>query len=118
MGVFEDVVSKAKSAADYAGKKTGEIVEISKLRFVAADLQSRINKEYQELGILVFNAEKDGEDCKSDIVEKSAIIEDLYLQLTKTNEKIAELRRMKKCDVCGYANPEDANYCLKCGAKL
>jgi ribosomal protein L40E len=118
MGIFEDVVSKAKSAADFAGKKTGEIVEISKLRFLAADLQSKINKEYLDLGIIVFNAEKSGEDFKEEITNKSTVIEDLYHQLSKTNEKIAELRRMKKCLVCNYANPEDANYCLKCGAKL
>lgn len=118
MGVFEDVVSKAKSAADFAGKKTGEIVEITKLRFMATDLQSKINKEYLELGITVFNAEKISEDCTVEITTKSAVIEDLYHQLSKTNEKIAELRRMKKCTVCNYANPEDANYCLKCGAKV
>ena len=118
MGVFEDVVSKAKTAADFAGKKTSELVEISKLRFAAADLQSKINKEYSDLGIIVFNAEKSGEDCKENITAKSTVIEDLYHELTKTNEKIAELRRMKKCVVCNYANPEDANFCLKCGAKL
>jgi hypothetical protein len=118
MGVFEDVVSKAKSAADFAGKITGEIVEISKLRFVAADLQSKINKEYLDLGIIAFNSGKSGEDCKDEITAKSTVIEDLYHQLSMTNEKIAELRRMKKCLVCNYTNPEDGNFCLKCGAKL
>lgn len=118
MGVFEDVVNKAKNAADFAGKKTGEIVEISKLRFTAADLQSKINKEYLELGIAVFNAGKSGEDCKDEITKKSAVIDDLYHQLSKINEKISELRRMKKCLVCNFASPEDANFCLKCGAKL
>jgi ribosomal protein L40E len=118
MGVFEDVVSKAKNAADFAGKMTSELVEISKLRFVAADLQNKINNEYLELGILVFNGEKNGEDCKDGITTKSTVIEDLYHELAKTNEKIAELRRMKKCIVCNFANPEDANFCLKCGAKL
>ncbi|MDR3552466.1 MAG: zinc ribbon domain-containing protein [Clostridia bacterium] len=118
MGVFEDVVGKAKVAADYAGKKTGEIVEISKLRFSAADLQGRINKELQELGMTVYNSGKDATDFAEPLKEKTEIIDDLYAQLSKVNEKIAELRRMKKCPTCGFSNPEDANFCLKCGAKL
>lgn len=118
MGVFEDVVSKAKIAADYAGKKTGEIVEISKLRLAATELQDKINKSFQELGYVVYEAGKDGSDRSDVLKEKSAAIDSLYEQLNETNEKIAALRRMKKCPACNYDNPEDANYCLKCGAKL
>ena len=118
MGVFEEVVNKAKVAADYAGKKTGEIVEISKLRFTATDIQGKINKELQELGFVVYQADKDGVDYSAQLKEKSANIDELYDELNKVNEKIADLKRMKKCPACDFSNPEDANYCLKCGAKL
>lgn len=118
MGVFEDVVSKAKNAADYAGRKTGEFVEVSKLRLSAAELQDKINKAFQELGYVVYESGKDGTDPAEALKEKSASIDSLYEQLAAVNEKIAELRRLKKCAACDFANPEDANYCLRCGAKL
>lgn len=118
MGVFEDVVLKAKSAADMAGKKTGEIVEISKMRLTAAEIQNKINEAYQALGRLVFEASKQGTDCTEQVQTKAEAIDSLYEQLDKANEKIAELRRRKKCPACQYDNPEEANFCLKCGAKI
>lgn len=118
MGVFEDVVSKAKTAADYAGKKTNEIVELSKLRFTASEIQGKIDETMRGLGESVYNAAKADTDCSAAVKEKSGIIDDLNLQLEKINEKIAELKRMKTCPSCDYSNPEEANFCQKCGAKL
>lgn len=118
MGVFEDVYAKAKSAADFAGKKTGELVEISRLKINAAELQSKINKEFEAMGLLVYNAAKEHVDCTAQVEKKSAGVDALYAQLAEVNDKIAELKRKKNCAECGFANPEDANFCLKCGAKL
>lgn len=118
MGMFEDVFEKAKSVADMAGKKTGELVEISKLKISAADVQSKINREFQELGTLVYTASKEHADCTESVHERAEAIDTLYTELSELNEKISELRRMKKCPECESANPEDANFCLNCGAKL
>lgn len=118
MGMFEDVFEKAKNVADMAGKKTGELVEISKLRINAADVQTKIDKEFQELGTLVYTASKEHSDCTESVHERAVAIDALFAELAELNEKISELRRMKKCPECQYANPEDANFCLNCGAKL
>lgn len=43
MGLFEDVVVNAKEAVNAVGKKAGQMVDISKLRLSAADLNNEIS---------------------------------------------------------------------------
>ena len=43
MGLFEDVVVNARSAANVVGKKAGQLVDISKLRLSAADVEREIS---------------------------------------------------------------------------
>jgi len=118
VGVFEDVVIKARSAADYAGKKTGEIVEITKLKISASETEGKISKELLELGRKVYNAAKEHSDCTEYVQVKSESIDKLYVELEKISDKIAELKSEKRCKECNFHNPQDANFCLKCGAKL
>lgn len=118
MGVFEEAVLKAKDAADYAGKKTGEFVEISKLRISASETERKINEEYRELGKMVYKAAKEHADCTDYVQEKAAAIDSLYEQAAELNNKINELKKVKKCLQCNYDNLQEAVYCIKCGAKL
>ncbi len=50
--------------------------------------------------------------------EKAAAIDALYLEVTETNSKINELRKVKKCAQCGCVNQQEADFCIKCGTKL
>ena len=51
MGLFEDVVINAKSAANAVGKKAGQLVDVSKLKISAAELNNEINKKYEQGGL-------------------------------------------------------------------
>ena len=44
MGILDDVVINAKTAAEAVGKKAGQIVDVSKLRFNVAELNAEISK--------------------------------------------------------------------------
>ena len=118
MGVFEDVVSKAKTAADYATKKTGEIVEVTKLKINASEVEGKIKKELLELGKKVYSASKEETDCTEFVKEKADSIDKLHAELEEIHKNIAELRSEKICSACMTSNPQDAVYCQKCGAKL
>lgn len=118
MGTFEDIISKAKNVADAAGKKTGEMVEITKLRLSVSDAESKLNREFAELGERVYKAAKEQTDVTEYVNEKSAKIDGTYAEIVGLKEKIAQLKKEKKCPECGFNNPEDANYCVKCGARL
>lgn len=118
MGVFEDVVGAARDAADVVSKKTVDIVELSKLRLAAADVQNKIDREFKELGLAVYSGNKEEKDVADVVTEKTASLDALHAQLDDLSEKIGGLRHIRRCAACGCKNPEDAAFCLKCGAKL
>lgn len=118
VGVLEDAVIKAKGAADLAGKKTGEFVELSKLRVSIAEVDRKINAEYSELGKMVYRASREHTDCTDYVQEKATAIDSLLTKREELEEKINALRKVKKCPDCSHENQFDANYCNKCGAKL
>lgn len=118
VGVLEDAVIKAKGAADFAGKKTGEFVELSRLRISASETEKKISDEYRELGKMVYKAAKENADCTDYVQEKAAAIDALYTEYADISEKINDLKKVKKCPQCSYVNQQEAEYCMKCGAKL
>lgn len=118
MGVFEDVIVKAKGAADAAGKKTGEIVELSRLKFSLSEFDQKINGEYRELGKIVYTSAKDNADCTEFVKTKAEKIDSLFCDREKLQSRINEMMRKKPCPECQYENPESALFCQKCGTKL
>ena len=77
MGLLEDVVINAKSAVTVVSEKAGKIVDISKLRINAAELNNEINKRYESLGRVVYDAKKTDNSAEELITECVAAIDDL-----------------------------------------
>lgn len=118
MGVFEDVVINAKSAAATVGKKAERLVDVSKLRVSAAELNGEISKKYEALGRLVYDSVKSETDAHGLTREYVESIDVLYEKLDEINEKINVLSNKSACPVCGARNTEDALFCSHCGVKL
>lgn len=118
MGVLEDVVINAKSAAATVGKKAEYLVDISKLRLNAAEIQGEISKKYEELGRFVYDSVKADTSVKGLLEEHVEGIDALYQKLDDVNEKINSLRKKSPCPVCGTQNAEESMFCSHCGVKL
>lgn len=118
MGVLEDVVINAKSAAETVGKEAGRLVDISRLRFSAAEIQKEISKKLENLGRIVYDSRKSGSAVDISFDEQTAAIDLLYQKLDEVNEKINVLRRKTVCPKCGFDNAEDSVFCSRCGTKL
>ena len=101
--MMEELFGKAKKVANAAGKKTGELVEISKLKLSAMQVNTDIKAHYENSELL--------ESLIEEIDEKRA-------ELKKINDKIAVLQKAKECPCCQTKNPQTAFYCQKCGSKL
>ena len=82
MGIFDDVVVNAKSAAQTVGKMAGQFVDMSKLRINMAELNGEITKRYQELGRFIYEAKKAGSADEAELANQIAGIDDLYAQLS------------------------------------
>lgn len=118
MGLFEDVVVNAKSAANVVGKKAGQLMDISKLRLSAADVNREISRRLEALGRTVYDAQKSGYDPSELVAESVSCIDELYEQLDVINQELAMARNKLTCQACGTLNPQESIYCSHCGAKL
>ena len=90
MGLFEDVVINAKSAANAVGKKAGQLVDVSKLKISAAELNNEINTKYEALGKAVYDAKKADSDPADLVAEAMVAIDELQDQLKALEEQIQE----------------------------
>lgn len=118
MSVFDDVVVNAKSAANAVGKQASKLMDLSRLRLSAADLNGEINKKFKALGRTVYDARKAGADSADAVAEASAEIDELMEQLEAVNAQLASAHAKVVCGYCGQENAQEAVYCSKCGHRL
>lgn len=118
MGLFEDVVVNARTAANAVGKKASQFVDVSKLRISATDLNNEISKRFETIGRTVYEAKKSGNDASELLNDSITAIDDLYEQLDAVNEQLSSAHAKTVCKHCGEVNPQGSVYCSKCGHKL
>ncbi len=115
---FDEIFGTVKELAEKAGKKTTELVDLSKIRLEIASINSDIKKSFEKLGSLTYSASK--KDCdNTDLVNLCvAEIDALYARLDECKAKIDATKKVLRCPECGTANNIIATYCYVCGAKL
>ena len=95
MGIFEDLMAGAKNVVDYAGKKTDDVVELSKLKYQSSQLSNELRSLYEKLGSAVYSMMKSEYDNKELIDSLASEIEEVKNALQEISEKIAEKKRAK-----------------------
>ncbi len=116
--LFDDVFGKAKGAAYVASKKTGEIVEVSKLKLKCVQLSGQIKDEYEKLGSAVYSMRKNGYENEELVASVSANIDSLLKQLDEVSGKVESIKNIIVCPTCGKKNPDTSYYCSKCGSRI
>lgn len=118
MTTMEEVICKAKELAGAAGKKTGELVNLGKLKVEAAENERAISAKLEMIGSIMYEAQKDGiavEEKLAPLYEEVDVLKEKAAQLTA---QMDELRHTRHCTACGKNNPNDAAFCQKCGKEL
>lgn len=118
MDTFDEFLGKAKNLVDIAGKKTGEAVELARLKMNRIQINSDIQKTYEKLGAFVYKFHKSGETNNELIDICVGEIDGLLAQLDVISNKINDIKSSVKCPQCGTLNDQGAIYCAKCGAKM
>lgn len=118
MATFEEVLVKAKTMAESAGKKTGELVDQVRLKMDVAQTEKELATAFEGLGRLVYDAHRSGEDIAPLVEDCAARIGELTEKVEATRRQIDEYNKVSRCQSCGAANPDDALYCKHCGTKL
>ena len=73
MAKFEDTVAKAKEYLDIAGKKTGEFIDLQKLKINASTVRNSIAKDFESVGRMYYDGLKKETD-NSDAIRLSSRI--------------------------------------------
>jgi NADH pyrophosphatase NudC (nudix superfamily) len=117
-GIFDEVLFMAKSAVDVAGKKTGEVVEIGKLKYQLKQVEWDLEKAYAKLGAITYEARQGGGDLED--AQKLAVeeIDGLKRKAEDCEEALRGYRKVKKCAKCGQENESTAIYCVRCGSLI
>lgn len=118
MTVMEEVICKAKDLAGAAGKKTGELVSLTKLKFEAAEVARATSNKMEKIGRIVYAARLSGENADAALEKLFAEVAELEEQADELAVKIDELRCVKTCPACGKNNRAQAAFCQVCGEKL
>jgi uncharacterized protein CbrC (UPF0167 family) len=117
-GFIDEVLFMAKSAADVASKKTGEVVEIGRLHYQIKQAQWDLEKAYAKLGAIAYQSKRGEEDLAEALDLAMKEIDDLKKKSAEMEEALLAYKKVKKCEKCGQENESNAFYCIKCGAPL
>ncbi len=118
MDIIDNVVNSTLNAANAVSRTSKNLIEISRLRLNAAELNSEIAKKYEALGRLVYDAHIDSIDVSDMISECVENINAAYRRLDEVNEKIATTMKRRRCSSCSAVNSKDALYCNRCGKRM
>ena len=118
MGVLDDVILNAKSAAEAVGKKAGQIVDSSKIRIGISELNSEISKCYQVIGQYVH------ENCKELLADDEnamgviSAIDTAIEQREVLKKELLDMQNKSVCHNCGVETAIEQSFCSSCGTKL
>lgn len=114
---FEDIKRNATGVADRAVKKTNEITALVKLKMGIKSSEAKLNSVYEEIGRLFYTAERNGEDCTSDIAAFIMKADKLKADIAAAKKQIIKLKNERVCENCGNEIDENVAYCPFCGTK-
>ncbi|MCX7747247.1 MAG: zinc ribbon domain-containing protein [Clostridia bacterium] len=117
MSVLENFTRRVADTAKAAAKRSGELVEVTKLNMSIGAEEDKIEKVYIEIGKEVYSKFVNGEDVGEAFKESFEKIKSYEDTIKEMRQKILELRKVKACPSCNAELEMDDNYCSKCGVK-
>lgn len=118
MSNFSTFLHKTKAAANLATKKTGNAVELSKLKLKAMQLRSQIQSTYERIGTLTYEQRKTSTDNAELIEVCVREIDELFAELNDINVLISDIKNGVKCPGCDAVNDAGVVYCQNCGVNI
>ncbi len=111
--IFADIKNSVGSAV----KKSGELVEITKLKLAIADTKNEIKSKLTILGEEVYFAQKN-DLSPENVSELIGELDELYAILEAQEAKLVTLKKQKVCPNCDAPSDSDAAFCSRCGNKF
>lgn len=118
MAFLDELKDMATDVAQVAGKKVNEAYSATKLKMELAEKQGALRNLYKELGEIVYNNIKQGdeEDAAGDIEGKIMEIDYALEEIARIKEEYGEVKNLRVCSSCGKSVSADFNFCPECGS--
>lgn len=120
MDIIKDVSKITKKMGDGAmsiARKSGDIVEITKLNSMISSEEEKIEKEFTKTGRILFEKFTAGEQVDPDLSERCNNIAIMKNNIADYKQRILELKGIKYCPQCGLQLSINIKFCPECGAK-
>lgn len=118
MDFIENVKTVVSDTAQTVVKKSGELVEASKIKYAIYDLNNEVNKLYAEIGQMVYKARMNDEEPNGNIEEKFIAIKKKKEEIDRLSGKMSGIKNKITCVVCGRICKADSKFCPYCGEEF
>ena len=117
MAFLENLGKKVGEAAQAAARKSGELVEITKLNVNIGSEEDKIQKLYTQIGKSIFQKYSATGAVDDDVKGTCESIKVHEQNIKALKEKIMEVKSVKSCISCGAEMDRNQVFCSKCGTR-
>ena len=114
----EVVAKKTGEVAHVVVKKTEQTVEVQKIKNQIYVMQRNNDRDYRDIGKMVYDKFKNGEGADAEYIELCDAIAEREVAIAKAKEEMAKVKGLDVCPECASHIEPDAVFCPKCGAKV
>lgn len=104
-------------AAQAAAKKSGELVEVTKLNVNINSEEDKIQKLYAQIGKSIYEKFAATGETDDEIRQTCEAISVHEQSIKNLKDKIADVKGTKQCIGCGTEMEKAQIFCSKCGAR-
>ncbi len=116
MSFFDELGKRIGSASKGVAKKASEIADSAGVSVQIAGLERERDEIYRDLGKMYY--ERFGTSPAEEFREQCCKALGKNAEIQAAKQKYLRLKHVALCGNCGAENPEESQYCSKCGTKL
>lgn len=118
MAFLDNLTKKVGDAAKTAAKKSGELVETTKVNMAISSEEDKIKVIYAEMGKYIYSKYKGGENIDPNLIQNCQLIDGVEENIVALKEKLMQIKNAKVCPNCGQQVELSTVFCPKCGSNL
>ncbi|WP_122643475.1 zinc-ribbon domain-containing protein [Luxibacter massiliensis] len=115
---FEDLGRKIGETAETVTNRASEAVEVQRIRNQIRSLERGNERDYMDLGRIVYRYYKDGGDVGEEAESYCQAVKDRKETILEYEKEAAEIKGNTRCKDCGQSVAKDMVYCPYCGTKV
>jgi hypothetical protein len=114
----KDVTKKTGEVVEVVADKTGQTLEVQKLKNQVRIMQRNNERDYKHIGKMVFHKFQNDEEMDDSYTELCETIAERLEKIEELKKQIAKLKGLDTCPECGASVENHAKYCSNCGAEV